>query len=130
MKKLLKEIIETINEGVYFIDDKGNKIEPVEAAKKGIMIKPIDSRLNAIEALKEAGIDINDKELIKDLFKVIGLLSNDKSIKIEKSSKRKTYSEDEIKDHLTKYESSGLSKAKYARENNINYQTFNRWFTL
>ncbi|SIS88447.1 IS66 family insertion sequence element accessory protein TnpA [Belliella pelovolcani] len=128
MKKLLKEIIETINEGVYFVDDKGNKIEPVEAAKKGIMIKPIDSRLNAIEALKEVGIDINDKELIKDLFKVIGLLSNEKSIKLEKSSKRKTYKPSEIKEHIDKYESSGMSKAQYARENDLNYQTFNRWF--
>ncbi|MCH7396549.1 hypothetical protein MM236_01055 [Belliella sp. DSM 107340] len=140
MKDLLKEILSTIKQDIYYIDDKGNQIKPEEAAEKGIMVKPINPKIEAKRKLKEAGVDVDDDELIEDLRVVLNQLRGEKfsGIKLKKtptdnskkSSKRKTYEDGDIIAYLNAYEKSGKSKTQFAKENDINYQTFMRWFTL
>jgi hypothetical protein len=65
MKELLKELLESLNNDIYYLDENGDKIDPLDAAKSGLMVRPVDSRIEAKKQLKQKGIDMDDQELVK-----------------------------------------------------------------
>jgi len=130
MKELLKELLESLNNDIYYLDENGDKINPLDAAKSGLMIRPVDSRIEAKRQLKQKGIDLDDQELIKSLIALINKLQNEDSIiSTESASRRKTYGNKfkiEKVDEYNKLKGT-VSQANFAKRYDITPVTFISW---
>jgi transcriptional regulator with PAS, ATPase and Fis domain len=122
MKKELKAILESIDHKIYFVDESGNRIEPEEALKKGLMIRPVDGKKNALEAVKNlTNLNLEDPSEVNILMEIVDKLSN------KKSGKRTTFSEEEKNNIVAEFKASGLSKSNFAKSKGLKYQTFINW---
>ncbi len=122
MKKELKSILESIDNKIYFVDESGNRIEPEEALKKGVMIRPVDGKKNALEAVKNlTNLNLEDSSEVSILMEIVDKLSN------KKTGKRTTFSEEEKSNIVAEFKASGQSKSNFAKSKGIKYQTFINW---
>ena len=128
-KKFFKDILKLIENKVYYLDDQGNKIDPVEAAKKQIMIKPVDAKLEAKSLMKKVGIDVDDDELVENLRKILDSLRDENFSGIRL---KRQYYEDEYKlpmvDDYRKVRGK-ITQAEFAKINGLTPVTFISWLS-
>lgn len=132
MKDLIKESISDLkkSDGFVYVTAEGEKIDLHEAAAKGIAVTPVNPKSEVIKKLEAAGLDLTDSKFLNDLNELISLLSGSGSTK-GKSGKRRTFSDSEkskIVEEWKKVEAAGKkTKAAFAREIGVGYQTFINW---
>lgn len=132
MKELIKESISDLkkSDGFVYVTAEGEKIDLHEAAAKGIAVTPVNPKSEVIKKLVAAGLDLTDSKFLNDLNELISLLSGSASPK-GKSGKRRTFSDSEkskIVEEWKKVEAAGKkTKAAFAREIGVGYQTFINW---
>ena len=131
MRELIKEAIADLKkgEGFIYVTSDGKKIDLHEAATKGIAVTPVDPKKEVIKKLEAAGLYLNDTKFLNELNELISLIAG--SAVPVKSSKRRTFSDSEkskIVEEWTKVEATGKkTKAAFAREIGVGYQTFINW---
>ena len=108
----------------------GNKIDLHEAAAKGIPVTPVNPKDEVIKKLEAAGLHLTDSKFVNDLNELISMISGSGSGK-GKSGKRRSFSDSEkskIVEEWAKVEATGKkTKAAFAREIGVGYQTFINW---
>ncbi|NVK51141.1 MAG: hypothetical protein HWE09_15320 [Cyclobacteriaceae bacterium] len=130
MKELIKEAIADLkkNDGFVYVTSDGKRIDLHEAAARGIAVTPVNPKDDVIKKLEKAGLFLTDGRFVNDLNELIGLITGQSS---GKSSKRRTFSDSEkskILEEWKKVEAAGKkTKAAFAREVGIGYQTFINW---
>lgn len=131
MRDLIKEAIADLkkSDGFIYVTAEGEQIDLHEAASKGIAVTPVNPKENVAKKLKEAGLDLADGKFLNELNELISLVTGSSSG--SKSQKRRTFSETEktkIVEEWKKVEAAGKkTKAAFAREIGIGYQTFINW---
>lgn len=131
MRELVKEAIASLkkSDGFIYVTADGDQIDLHEAASNGIPVTPVDPKENVAKKLKEAGLDLADGKFLNELNELISLITGTTST--GKTSKRRTFSEAEknkIVEEWKKVEAAGKkTKAAFAREIGIGYQTFINW---
>ena len=131
MRELIKEAIADLKKGdgfIYLTSD-GKKIDLQEAAFKGIEVTPVNPRNEVMKKLDAAGIPLHDIKFLNDLNELISLIAG--TAVPDKSTKRRIFTESEkskIVEEWKKVEAIGKkTKAGFAREIGVGYQTFNNW---
>lgn len=129
MKELLKKILNNIKEEFHYLDEQGKKITSTDAAKKGIRVQFISTKVEAKKSLKEIGLDIDDDDLVSDLRSVLDKLRNENfsGIKLKKMS----YSNGYKLDMVNKYKNlkGKITQIDFAKKNGITPVTFISWIT-
>lgn len=131
MRDLIKEAIADLkkSDGFIYVTSEGNRIDLLEAAKKGVAVTPMDPKATVIKKLTDAGLDLTDGRFVNELNELIGLVNG--TAPSAKSGKRRTFSAAEkrkIVEEWAKVEAAGKkTKAAFAREIGVGYQTFINW---
>ena len=132
MRDLIKEAIADLKKGdgfIYVAAD-GSKIDLHEAASQGIAVTPVNPKNQVIKKLEAAGLHLNDAKFLNELNELISLVTGN-GVATTKSSKRRTFSDSEkskIVEEWNKVEATGKkTKAAFAREIGVGYQTFINW---
>lgn len=131
MKDLLKESILDLKkaDGYIYITDEGKKIDLQEAAARGISVTPVNPRHEVLKKLEAAGLFLTDNKFLDELNELIAALNGKKTSKPPK--KRKSFTESQkskILEEWKKVEALGSkTKAEFAREIGIGYQTLMTW---
>ncbi|MBN7817209.1 hypothetical protein [Algoriphagus pacificus] len=132
MRELIKESISDLkkSDGFVYVTAEGKKIDLHEAAAKGIAVTPVNPKDEVIKKLEAAGLFLLDGKFLNDLNELISLISGAGSSK-GKSGKRRTFTDSEknkIVEEWKKVEAAGKqTKAAFAREIGVGYQTFINW---
>lgn len=132
MKELIKESIADLkkSDGFVYVTAEGEKIDLHEAAAKGVAVTPVNPKSEVIKKLEAAGLYLLDSKFLNDLNELISLISGEKASKA-KTGKRRTFTDAEkskIVEEWTKVEAAGKkTKAAFAREIGVGYQTFINW---
>ncbi|MBB6328751.1 hypothetical protein FHS59_004410 [Algoriphagus iocasae] len=132
MKELIKESINDLkkSDGFVYVTADGSKIDLHEAAAKGIPVTPVNPKDEVIKKLEAAGLHLTDSKFVNDLNELISMISGSGSSK-GKSGKRRSFSDSEkskIVEEWAKVEATGKkTKAAFAREIGVGYQTFINW---
>lgn len=130
MRELIKEAIADLkkNEGFIYVTSEGKRIDLHEAATRGIPVTPVNPKDDVIKKLESAGLYVTDGRFMNDLNELVGLISGNST---GKTSKRRTFSDAEkskILEEWKKVEAAGKkTKAAFAREIGVGYQTFINW---
>ncbi|SDD19067.1 hypothetical protein SAMN04488104_101832 [Algoriphagus faecimaris] len=130
MRELIKEAIADLkkNEGFIYVTAEGKRIDLHEAATRGIPVTPVNPKDDVIKKLEAAGLYVTDGRFMNDFNELVGLISGNSS---GKTSKRRTFSDGEknkILEEWKKVEATGnKTKAAFAREIGVGYQTFINW---
>ncbi|WP_134200718.1 hypothetical protein [uncultured Algoriphagus sp.] len=130
MRELIKEAIADLkkNDGFIYVTSEGKRVDLHEAAARGIAVTPVNPKDDVIKKLENAGLHLTDGRFLNDLNELIGLITGQSSTK---TSKRRTFSDQEkskILEEWKKVEATGKkTKAAFAREIGIGYQTFINW---
>jgi hypothetical protein len=131
MRELIKESIADLKraEGFIYVTADGKKIDLHEAAARGIAVTPVNPKDEVIKKLEAAGLYLTDGKFLNDLNDLISALSGKSASK--GSGKRRTFSDTEkskIVEEWKKVEAAGKkTKAAFAREIGVGYQTFINW---
>lgn len=131
MRDLIKEAIADLknNDGFIYVTAEGDKIDLHEAASKGIAVTPVDPKEQVKKKLEDAGLPLSEGRFLNELNELISLLTGSSSV--AKTSKRRTFTNSEkskIVEEWRKVESTGKkTKAAFAREIGVGYQTFINW---
>lgn len=130
MRELIKEAIADLkkSEGFIYVTSEGKRIDLHEAATRGIPVTPVNPKDDVIKKLESAGLYVTDGRFMNDLNELVGLISGNST---GKSSKRRTFTDAEkskILEEWKKVEAAGKkTKAAFAREIGVGYQTFINW---
>lgn len=131
MRELIKESIVDLKraDGFIYVTAEGKKIDLHEAAARGIAVTPVNPKDEVVKKLESAGLYLTDSKFLNDLNDLISALSGGSSSKA--SGKRRSFSDsekDKIVDEWKKVEAAGKqTKAAFAREIGVGYQTFINW---
>lgn len=131
MRELIKEAIVDLKktDGFIYVTAEGKKIELQEAATRGIPVTPVNPRDEVIKKLEAAGLYLTDGKFVNELTDLISVLGGSGASK--NAGKRRTFSDSEknkIVEEWNKVEAAGLkTKAAFAREIGVGYQTFINW---
>jgi hypothetical protein len=128
-KKFFKDVLKLIDKNVYYLDEHNNEIDPIEAAKKQIMIKPVDAKLEAKSLMKKIGIDVDDDELVEDLRKILDSLRDENFSGIR--LKRQFYNNKFKIKIVDKYRklNGEITQAEFAKINGLTPVTFISWLS-
>lgn len=132
MKELIKEAIADLkkSDGFIYVTADGSRVDLHEAAARGIAVTPVNPKDSVIKKLEEAGLFLNDGRFLNELNELISLISGNGSI-ATKGAKRRTFGDAEkskIVEEWLKVEAAGnKTKAAFAREIGVGYQTFINW---
>ncbi|WP_144605675.1 hypothetical protein [Algoriphagus algorifonticola] len=130
MRDLIKEAIADLkkNEGFIYVTADGKKIDLHEAAARGIAVTPVNPKDNVIKKLESAGLYLTDGRFMNDFNELVSLINGSSS---GRSGKRRTFTDAEkskIIEEWKKVEAAGKkTKAAFAREIGVGYQTFINW---
>jgi len=130
MRDLIKEAIADLKkgDGFIYVTSDGSKIDLHEAASKGIPVTPVNPKDQVIKKLEAAGLHLNDVRFLNELNELISLVTGSA---VSKGSKRRSFSDSEkgkIIEEWKKVEAAGKkTKAAFAREIGVGYQTFINW---
>lgn len=131
MRELIKDAIADLkkSDGFIYLTADGKKIDLIEAATNGIAVTPVNPKKEVIKKLDAAGFYLNDAKFLNELNELITLVSGNGVA--AKSSKRRSFTDSEkskIVEEWTKVEATGKkTKAAFAREIGLGYQTFTNW---
>ena len=131
MRELIKEAIADLRkaDGFIYVTADGRQIDLHEAASSGIAVTPVNPKKEVKKKLEAAGLFLNDTKFINELNELISLVSGN-GVAV-KSSKRRSFSDSEknkIVEEWAKVEATGKkTKAAFAREIGVGYQTFINW---
>ncbi len=131
MRELIKEAIADLKrtDGFIYVTAEGKKIDLHEAAARGIAVTPVNPKDEVIKKLEAAGLFLTDGKFVGELNDLIAALSGNFSSK--GAGKRRSFSESEkskIVEEWQKVEAAGKkTKAAFAREIGVGYQTFINW---
>jgi len=131
MRELIKEAIADLKraDGFIYVTAEGKKIDLQEAATRGIPVTPMNPKDEVIKKLEAAGLHLTDNKFLNDLSDLINALGGKSSSK--SSGKRRSFSDHEkskIVEEWKKVEAAGKkTKAAFAREIGVGYQTFINW---
>jgi hypothetical protein len=132
MRELIKESIVDLKrtDGFIYVTAEGKKVELQEAAARGIAVTPVNPKDEVIKKLEAAGLFLTDGKFVNELNDLIALLSGSKSTS-KGGGKRRSFSDTEknkIVEEWKKVEAAGKkTKAAFAREIGVGYQTFINW---
>ncbi|MDF2157428.1 hypothetical protein [Algoriphagus sp. CAU 1675] len=130
MRDLIKEAIADLkkNDGFIYKTAEGKKIDLNEAAARGIAVTPVNPKDDVIKKLEAAGLFLTDGKFLNELNELVAMLSGSS---VGKTSKRRSFSDSEkskIIEEWRKVEAAGKkTKAAFAREIGVGYQTFINW---
>ncbi|PZX50122.1 hypothetical protein [Algoriphagus chordae] len=131
MRDLIKDAIVDLKkgDGFIYVTADGSKIDLHDAAKQGISVTPVNPKAQVIKKLEEAGLPLNDTRFLNELNELISLVTGNSAG--PKVTKRRTFSDAEkskIVEEWKKVEAAGKkTKAAFAREIGVGYQTFINW---
>ncbi len=131
MRELIKEAIADLKrtDGFIYVTAEGKKIDLHEAAARGIAVTPVNPKDEVIKKLEAAGLFLTDGKFVNDLTDLISTLGGASSSK--GGGKRRSFSDSEkgkIVEEWKKVEAAGQkTKAAFAREIGVGYQTFINW---
>ncbi len=131
MRELIKEAIADLKrtDGFIYVTADGKKIDLHEAAARGIAVTPVNPKDEVIKKLEGAGLFLTDGKFVGELTDLIAALSGGASSK--GTGKRRSFSDSEknkIVEEWQKVEAAGKkTKAAFAREIGVGYQTFINW---
>ncbi|OOG77432.1 hypothetical protein [Algoriphagus sp. A40] len=131
MRELIKEAITDLKrpDGFIYVTADGKKIDLHEAAARGIAVTPVNPKDVVIKKLEAAGLFLTDGKFVSELNDLIAALSGGSSSK--GAGKRRSFSDSEkskIVEEWQKVEAAGKkTKAAFAREIGVGYQTFINW---
>ncbi|WP_192346808.1 hypothetical protein [Algoriphagus sp. Y33] len=131
MRDLIKEAIADLKkgDGFIYVTADGNQIDLHDAAKQGISVTPVNPKAQVIKKLEEAGLSLNDARFLNELNELISLVTGNSAA--PKAAKRRSFSDAEkskIVEEWKKVEAAGKkTKAAFAREIGVGYQTFINW---
>ncbi len=131
MRELIKEAIADLKrtDGFIYVTAEGKKIDLHEAAARGIAVTPVNPKDEVIKKLEAAGLFLTDGKFVSELTDLIGALSGGASSR--STGKRRSFSDSEkskIVEEWQKVEAAGKkTKAAFAREIGVGYQTFINW---
>ncbi|GAB3223030.1 hypothetical protein J0A67_10900 [Algoriphagus aestuariicola] len=131
MRELIKEAIADLKrtDGFIYVTAEGKKIDLHEAAARGIAVTPVNPKDEVIKKLEAAGLFLTDGKFVSELNDLIAALGGGTSSK--GTGKRRSFSESEkskIVEEWQKVEAAGKkTKAAFAREIGVGYQTFINW---
>jgi hypothetical protein len=131
MRELIKDAIADLKkgDGFIYVTSDGSRIDLHEAATKGIAVTPVNPKDQVIKKLEAAGLHLNDGRFLNELNELISLVTG--SSAASKGSKRRSFSDSEkgkIIEEWKKVEAAGKkTKAAFAREIGVGYQTFINW---
>lgn len=134
MRELIKEAIEDLKkgDGFIYVTSEGKQIDLHEAAYKGIAVTPVNPRKEVIKKLEAAGLALNDIKFLNELNELTSLITGTNVP--AKSAKRRTFTDSEkvkILEEWKKVEAVGKkTKAAFAREIGVGYQTLINWLRL
>lgn len=132
MRDLIKEAIADLkkSDGFIYVTADGKRVDLHEAAAKGLAVTPVNPKDAVIKKLEAAGLHLNDGRFLNELNELISLISG-AGAAAAKGSKRRSFSESEkskIVEEWQKVEAAGKkTKAAFAREIGVGYQTFINW---
>ncbi len=133
MKELIREVLKELKkkDGFVFVTSEGEEISLQDAAKKGLSITPKNPKIEAQNRLTEAGLDLSDPALVKDVLEAIELISGTKPTAAKKSTRTK-YSETDKINYVREFKkeeanNENLNPSQFARDKGLNYQTLNSW---
>lgn len=131
MRELIKEAIADLKrtDGFIYVTAEGKKIDLHEAAARGIAVTPVNPKDEVIKKLEAAGLFLTDGKFVNELTDLIATLGGGASSK--NAGKRRSFSDSEkskIVEEWQKVEAAGKkTKAAFAREIGVGYQTFINW---
>lgn len=131
MRELIKEALADLKraDGFIYVTADGKKIDLQEAATRGIPVTPMNPKDEVIKKLEAAGLHLTDSKFLSDLNDLIATLGGKSASK--SSGKRRSFSDSEkskIVEEWKKVEAAGKkTKAAFAREIGVGYQTFINW---
>ena len=131
MRELIKESIVDLKraDGFIYVTAEGKKIDLHEAAARGIAVTPVNPKDEVVKKLEAAGLYLTDSKFLSDLNELISTLGGVSASK--SSGKRRTFSDSDkskIVEEWKKVEAAGKqTKAAFAREIGVGYQTFINW---
>jgi len=131
MRDLIKDAIADLKkgDGFIYVTADGSKIDLHDAAKQGVSVTPVNPKDQVIKKLEAAGLHLNDGKFLNELNELISLVTGNGVS--SKTSKRRTFSDAEkgkIVEEWKKVEAAGKkTKAAFAREIGVGYQTFINW---
>lgn len=134
MKELIKESLVDLKkaEGYIYLTSDGKKIDIQEAAVRGISVTPLNPKDEVIRKLEVAGLFLTDNKFVAELNEVIEALGGASQKKA--GVKRMTFSSSEkakILEEWKKVKAAGnTTKAAFAKEVGIGYQTFINWLKV
>lgn len=133
MRDLIKDAIADLkkSDGFIYVTADGKRVDLHEAAAKGLAVTPVNPKDAVIKKLESAGLHLNDGRFLNELNELISLISGAGAATAAKGSKRRSFSESEkskIVEEWQKVEAAGKkTKAAFAREIGVGYQTFINW---
>ncbi|MDI1324731.1 MAG: hypothetical protein PSV36_18445 [Algoriphagus sp.] len=133
MRDLIKEAIADLkkSDGFIYVTADGKRVDLHEAAAKGLAVTPVNPKDAVIKKLEAAGLHLSDGRFLNELNELISLISGAGVSAAAKGSKRRSFSESEkskIVEEWQKVEAAGKkTKAAFAREIGVGYQTFINW---
>lgn len=133
MRDLIKEAIADLkkSDGFIYVTADGKRVDLHEAAAKGLAVTPVNPKDAVIKKLEAAGLHLSDGRFLNELNELISLISGAGASAAAKGSKRRSFSESEkskIVEEWQKVEAAGKkTKAAFAREIGVGYQTFINW---
>lgn len=134
MRDLIKEAIADLkkSDGFIYVTADGKRVDLHEAAAKGLAVTPVNPKDSVIKKLEAAGLHLSDGRFLNELNELISLISGaGNTVAASKGSKRRSFSESEkskIVEEWLKVEAAGKkTKAAFAREIGVGYQTFINW---
>jgi hypothetical protein len=133
MRDLIKDAIADLkkSDGFIYVTADGKRVDLHEAAAKGLAVTPVNPKDAVIKKLESAGLHLSDGRFLNELNELISLISGVGAATAAKGSKRRSFSESEkskIVEEWQKVEAAGKkTKAAFAREIGVGYQTFINW---
>lgn len=133
MRDLIKDAIADLkkSDGFIYVTADGKRVDLHEAAAKGLAVTPVNPKDSVIKKLEAAGLHLSDGRFLNELNELISLISGASSATAAKGSKRRSFSESEkskIVEEWQRVEAAGKkTKAAFAREIGVGYQTFINW---
>lgn len=131
MRELIKEAIVDLKktDGFIYLTSDGKKIDLNEAAARGIAVTPVNPKDEVIKKLESAGLFLNDSKFVNELMDLINVLSGSNSIK--SSGKRRAFNDLDKTKIIEAWKNEEIvgkkTKAAFAREVGVGYQTFINW---
>lgn len=131
MRELIKESVAGLKkgDGFIYVTAEGKQIDLHEAASNGTAVTPVHPRKEVVKKLEAAGLPLHDIKFLNELNELISLISG--TTVPAKSPKRRTFSDSEkskIVEEWNKVNALGIkTKAAFAREIGVGYQTFTNW---